>query len=139
MVFPFLQKDFRQQRIYDMSQEVLRVETLHGRHHINNVKYVDSQITVNMTLTLLCRWSDSPSLGPHLAPHSILLNAGTLTQTGPSTLSRTSEMNQALSLAKLAVITRKFQVGDNTDPESTHAEPSANGSFAFQMNPANGG
>jgi hypothetical protein len=33
---------------------------------------------------------------------------------------------------------RKFQVGDDADPESTHVAPSANGSFVFELNPAGG-
>jgi hypothetical protein len=47
-------------------------------------------------------------------------------------------MNRALSLPRLAVVTRKFQVGDDADPESTYVAPITNESFPFQVNPASG-
>jgi hypothetical protein len=47
-------------------------------------------------------------------------------------------MNRALSLPRLAVVARKFQIGDDADPESTHAAASANGHFLFQVNPVCG-
>jgi hypothetical protein len=84
------------------------------------------------------RWSDPPSLGSHLAQRSILLSADTLIQTGSCPLWPTSEINRALSLPRLAVVARKFQVGDDADRESTRMAPSANGSFSFQPNLAGG-
>jgi hypothetical protein len=47
-------------------------------------------------------------------------------------------MNQVLSIPKLALVASKFQVGADPDPESTHMVLSANGSFSFQVNFADG-
>jgi hypothetical protein len=47
-------------------------------------------------------------------------------------------MNRAFSLPRLAIVARKFQIGNNADPESTHVAPSADGNFVLQLNPAGG-
>jgi hypothetical protein len=86
-----------------------------------------------------CRLPDSLPLEPHFALRSILLNAGTLRQINPRCLGpTTSEINQALSLPRLAIIASKSQAGDDADPESTHVAPSVNEKFSFQVNPASG-
>jgi hypothetical protein len=42
-----VQKGFRQERVQDKSQEVLNVEMPHRRHHIDDMKSINSQVTVN--------------------------------------------------------------------------------------------
>jgi hypothetical protein len=50
--FSFHSERFCQQSIHTLSKEVLGVEALHRWHHIDDVKSVNSQITVNMTFFL---------------------------------------------------------------------------------------
>jgi hypothetical protein len=128
MVCPSLRKNFRQQRIhnicvrkYSMSEHPRVVS--HRQHEICQFPKSLS------TWPLSCRSSDSPSLGPHVAPGSILLNAGIRTQISFRSLWPASEMNRALSLPKLALVARRFQVGDGADPKSTHEAPIANRSL----------
>jgi hypothetical protein len=62
-------------------------------------------------------------------PLSILLSADILIRIISRPLWPTSEMNRVLSLSRLTVVARRFQIGDDADTESTRVALSASGSF----------
>jgi hypothetical protein len=45
-------------------------------------------------------------------------------------------MNRVFSLPRLAVVARKFQIGNEADSESVHVAAGVIRSFSFQVNPA---